>query len=153
MQAKRFFFICAIVLATALFSLGQKMSQHDINVPSEKMSQQDHAIMQLHTGKTGNLTIPEPTIIGNVTLQPGEYEVKHVNDRTGHYVEFARMTKAEARSPYYYNLTYNREIVARLNCSLEPLHAKVKQTALLASAEKGQPTGLEIRGENVKHVF
>jgi hypothetical protein len=154
--------ICAAVLGTAALSFAQKMSQHDIDVQPAQASaqttgQHDHAMMQVKTGKTGTLTLTEPTVIGDITLAPGDYEVRHISNRTGHFIEFTRfgweqvLLEGGDLGPTY-QPQFVREVVARESCDVEPLNAKVEQTELMANAAD-RKLALEIRGENVKHIF
>lgn len=108
------------------------------------------AFAQNNTGKTGELTLASYTQVGSVILPAGNYEVRHVTSPTGHFTEFVRVT--------HWNLgfegtpTYTeREVVARVNCHMQALNAKVDKTMI--EKEGSRIARLEIKGENVAHNF
>jgi hypothetical protein len=105
--------------------------------------------MQMSARKTGSLKIMAPTVIGEFSLQPGEYEVKHFDSVRGHYVESALVTRQRV-SRY---AQYKRRIVARVERELQPLKSKVRRTSLLVTAADNKVIGLQIRGENAQHAF
>lgn len=107
-------------------------------------------VIHRHFGKTGKLEIETPLKIGEVTLKPGKYLVRHVDNGEEHYVEFSQIITLqyppEAVSPY------QREVVAQANCTREPLNSVVARTELEPGAP-GAMARLEIRGEKAVHLF
>ena len=105
---------------------------------------------QNKSGKTGYLTLTAPAQVGGVVLPGGNYEVKHRFSPTGHFTEFARITEwnlGYEGSPIY----REREVVANVDCTMEPLTAKVGKTAIEQSGSR--IARLEIKGEKVAHNF
>ena len=108
------------------------------------------AVAQDQAGKTGELKLASPAQVGSVVLPAGNYEVRHVTTPSGHFTEFTRVT--EWNLGYEGTPTYTeREVVARVNCNMETLNAKVRKTAI--EKEGSRIARLEIKGENVAHNF
>lgn len=108
------------------------------------------AVAQHRIGKTVHITLKTASQVGTVTLPPGEYEVTHRSSPTGHYMEFARETTTNLGyegSPTY----YERQVVARVDCTMEPLSGKVNKTVI--EKEGVRIAGIEIKGEDVSHNF
>ncbi|MBZ5569112.1 MAG: hypothetical protein LAN64_14835 [Acidobacteriia bacterium] len=103
-----------------------------------------------HAGKTGNVKLRAAIRLGGSVLQPGVYEVRHMDTSTGHYVEFSRIVEndsvPEGMSPY------QEQVVARVNCTREPLNTVVARTELLPQSASTMAQ-LEIRGEKAVHLF
>ncbi len=112
--------------------------------------QRDLLAVHEHAGKSGTLKIAADTNVGGVVLKPGEYEVRHVDTGDKHFVEFAQTVEND------YVLegqtVYSQEVVARVNCTREPLESTVARTELLPKTA-GTTARLEIRGEKVVHEF
>lgn len=105
---------------------------------------------QQQVGKTAHLTLKAPAQAGNVTLPAGDYEVTHRSSPTGHYMEFARVTETNLGyegSPTY----YEREVVANVDCNMQPLSSKVSKSAI--EKDGSRIARLEIKGEKVTHNF
>lgn len=101
-------------------------------------------------GKTGHLTLTAATQVGNVVLPAGNYEVRHVASPTGHLMEFVRVT--ESNLGYEGSPTFiDREVVAKVNCNMQPLNAKAGKTVI--EKEGSRLARLEIKGENIAHNF
>lgn len=132
--------IAAIVIGIA----GLAHAQEDYYGASGKPAMHEHA------GKTGKLKLRAAVKLGDVVLQPGDYEVRHINSAKGHFVEFAQVVENDY-VPEGLSV-YERQVVARVNCTLEPLNAVVAQTELLPKTD-GTMARLEIRGEKVMHMF
>jgi hypothetical protein len=108
------------------------------------------ALAQNNTGKTGELTLAAAAQVGSVVLPAGNYEVRHVTSPTGHFTEFVRVT--EWNLGYEGTPTYTeREVVAKVNCNMQALNAKVGKTAI--EKDGSRIARLEIKGENVAHNF
>ncbi len=106
--------------------------------------------VQRHAGQPGNLDITTATNLNGVTLKPGEYTVRHVDNGKEHFVEFSIMAEndfaPEGMTPY------QPKVVARVNCTRKPLNAVSQRTELLPKTA-GTTARLEIRGEKVMHLF
>lgn len=104
-----------------------------------------------HKAKKGSFNTVVATEVGAVTLEPGSYEVKEVNSKSGPFLRFLRVTEnyqATEGLP-----VYDWEVVAEVRCTVEPLASKTTQTEFLFASSTGKATGLEIRGSNVKYLF
>ena len=105
-------------------------------------------------GKTGHITLAQETMVGNAALPAGEYEVRQRTSSSGHYIEFTRVVVDytvgdTGLSPYEY------DVVAKVPCKVEVLNSTADKTAAeIATSPNGDRlASLEIRGENVLHVF
>jgi hypothetical protein len=108
------------------------------------------AFAQNNTGKTGELTLASSAQVGSVVLPAGNYEVRHVTSPAGHFTEFIRVTQWNLG--YEGTPTYTeRELVAKVNCNMQDLNAKVHKTVI--EKEGSRIARLEIKGENVAHNF
>jgi hypothetical protein len=108
------------------------------------------AFAQNNTGKTGELTLARSAQVGSVVLPAGNYEVRHVTTPTGHFTEFVRVTQWNLGfegTPTY----TDREVVARVNCTMQALNAKVGKTVI--EKEGSRIARLEIKNESVAHNF
>lgn len=103
-----------------------------------------------HAGKSDTLKIAETANLGGVALQPGKYDVRHIDSGKEHFVEFAQTVENDY-APEGVSV-YEQQIVATVPSRDVPLNSSVRRTELL-SGSNGRITGLKIRGENVEHVF
>lgn len=105
---------------------------------------------QQQHGKTAHLTLKAPAQVGTFTLPAGHYQITHHNSPTGHYMEFARVTEENLDyegSPTY----YEREVVANVYCTMQPLSSKVRKSTI--EKDGSRIARLEIKGEKVAHKF
>jgi hypothetical protein len=106
----------------------------------------------LKIGKTGHFTLKQEAQVGNTLLAPGYYEVHQRHTSTGHYMEFTLVTDNYYAGDVY--PAYDREVVAKVPCNVEPVGALVARTSeQFSGSPVAQLKSLEIRGENVEHVF
>lgn len=113
----------------------------------------------LKTGKKGEITLTQPTKVGDVTLQPGTYVVQHRVSGNDHFVRFMEMKKLQAlnmtpESMGWY--TYAQEDNAgEVKCRVESAGATVDATTVTEASDNGNPriTQVAIKGENVLHVL
>ncbi len=101
-------------------------------------------------GTTGKLGIAAPTKLGEATLKAGEYFVRHVDTAEDHFVEFSQVVENDY-APEGQSV-YERKVIARVNCTLEPLNAVVARTELQPKTG-GTTARLEIRSEKAEHLF
>jgi hypothetical protein len=101
--------------------------------------------------KKGMLNITVATEVGNVTLEPGEYEVKQVNHAAGPVVRFTRYTY----NPYAQEglPVHQWDVVAEVRVTMQSLDTKAVRTQLLAGSNSDKPIGLEIRGNSFDYLF
>jgi len=114
-------------------------------------SQTDH----LRVGKTGELKLAEKTTVGNSVLPAGDYEIRYRHSTTGDYMEFSQVSGIITAGGRAGGSGYEYRVVATVPCRVEALTAKVRQTSatILRSPAGTQLSALEIRGENVEHMF
>jgi hypothetical protein len=101
--------------------------------------------------KKGTLNIAATTTVGELTLQPGEYEVKQVNSASGPVVRFTRYIY----DPYAQEglSAHQRETVGEAKVTMELLASKAKRTKLLGTSNGDKAIGLEIRGNSTDYLF
>jgi hypothetical protein len=104
-----------------------------------------------HKGKQGSLKITDPTEVGGVMLQPGDYEVREVNSPGGPVVEFVHLFRNELASELVQ--ADEEEVVARVKYTEQALSSPPKQTQLLVAPNTTNAVALEIRGNTVDHLF
>lgn len=110
---------------------------------AQEMSHQQMQMgQQLKVGKSGEMTLSQPTKIGEVLLPPGSYRFVHRVEGGDHFVKFTQTSRA------------GRDF-GEIKCQIEPLPAKVKQTSIATIDDGGtrRITRIEVAGENVAHVF
>lgn len=113
----------------------------------------------LKSGKEGEITLTQPTKVGDVTLQPGTYVVQHRVSDKQHFVRFMQLEKLRelnltpAATGWY---TYTKENNAgEIKCRVEPAAATAQETTVTMAMEDGTPriTQVVIKGENDTHIF
>jgi hypothetical protein len=107
----------------------------------------------IKVGKTGDIVFSEKTIVGDVTLVPGHYYMKHEVIGSDHFVNFVQQKHVNQ-----HDLTSHMMGAAHpgmTKCALEPLSKKAQQTAVTIDTAGGAQriTRIEIAGENVAHLF
>jgi hypothetical protein len=99
----------------------------------------------------GILRIAAVTTVGDLTLEPGEYEVKQVNSAAGTLVRFTRYTY----DPYAPEgvSSHQWETVGQAKVTTRALAAKATQTKLLLASQGDKALGLEISGKSAEYWF
>lgn len=107
----------------------------------------------IKVGKKGEMKFDQETQVGDLTLKPGHYQVQHRVDGSDHMIHFTELKGGH--NPYYPSGPTGTAHPGEVKCRLEPMNAKASQTAVTMSTEGGarRITRIEIRGENVAHVF
>ena len=120
---------------------------------------------QVRVGKEDDITLSSVTKVGTLTLWPGYYILRHKTSHEKHamhFVSFIPYGGIRGHGRTYYPAGYSlpssrmgRFQVGEVECKLEPLNAKVKRTQVVFAEEHGAKriTRIEIRGENVAHLF
>ena len=111
----------------------------------------------LKVGKEDDITLTSVTKVGSLTLQPGHYilqhRVKH-GEHAVHFVKFIPYGGGEPGKgrPYY---PFSATEVGEQQCKLEPLTTPATQTNVFFVDDDGTQriTRIEIKGENVAHLF
>jgi hypothetical protein len=149
--------LCGLLLAAPL----ARAAQHQHMPPPDSQSgmqaaapdKAEKAAKTIKVGKTGDVTFELETLVGDLRLKPGRYQIQHRTDGPDHFVHFTEVPK---------NLHYSKwgrtTVVAHLGevkCRLEMLDHKVSATTVYAREEGAatRVTKVLIRGENVAHVF
>jgi len=118
-----------------------------------------HHDKTMKTGKKGEITLTQPTKLGDITLQPGTYVVQHRVSGDDHFVRLTELKKLQELMPggegagWY---TYTQENNAgEVKCKVEPAGATIQATTVTVANVGGSPriTKLAIKGENVLHVL
>ena len=105
----------------------------------------------IKVGKKGDITLSQETRVGDLTLKPGHYEIQHRVVGKDHMIHF---TELKGGNPYSPNPTGTAH-PGEIKCRLEPMATKASETAVYTEEEGGMRriTKIEIKGENVAHVF
>lgn len=107
----------------------------------------------IKVGKTGDIVFSDTTMVGDVTLAPGHYYLKHELVGSDHFVNFVQQKHVNQ-----HDLTSKMMGAAHpgmTKCAIEPLSKKAQQTAVTIDTVDGvrRITRIEIAGENVAHTF
>ena len=113
----------------------------------------------LKTGKKGEITLKEPTKVGDTTLAPNTYVVQHRVSGNDHFVRFIELKKLQelnvsSESSGWYTYTQENN-VGEIKCRVEPAGSTIQATSVTIATEAGTShvTQVAIKGEDVLHVF
>jgi VCBS repeat-containing protein len=113
----------------------------------------------LKTGKEGEITLTQPTKVGDVTLQPDTYVVQHRVSGNQHYVRFMQVKKLhdlhltpETMGWYTYTAKDN---AGEIRCRVEAVGKPFQETMVDVATLDGAPhiTRVAIKGEDDWHIF
>lgn len=107
-------------------------------------------------GKKGDTHFSEPTAVGDVVLKPGHYQFQHRVANGEHYIDFTELKHVGQRQEHYAGMGVIGAVhPGGAKCKLEPLSEKSNETKVYVDTSSGQRriVRIEIRGENVAHVF
>jgi hypothetical protein len=110
----------------------------------------------LKVGKKGEITLTEPTKVGDIVLQPDTYVVQHRVSSGNHFVRFVELKQVEYTQTTEIPYTYTEQDKAgEMKCRVEPATAPIKETEVYTTSEGGtlRITKVAIKGEDVVHVF
>jgi hypothetical protein len=150
------FFILQLSAAAFALAPGREDS------PSASMLQTEK---RLKVGKQDDITLTSVTKLGGFTLYPGHYVLRHKTSdgrHAMHFVSFVPYGGKQGHGRTYYPAGYSlpsspmgRSQAAELECKVEPLGARVTRTQVFFVDENGEKriTRIEIKGENVAHLF
>lgn len=104
-------------------------------------------------GKKGEIMFDQDTQFGGLTLKAGHYQIQHRVEGSDHMIHFTEFKGMH--TPSHPNTPSDTANAGETKCRLEPLNAKASRTAVFIDTEGGarRVTKIEIRGENVAHVF
>ena len=115
--------------------------------------EKEHA---LKVGKKGEITLTQPTKIGDILLQPDTYVVQHRMSGNDHFVRFVELKQVEAHPTTELNYTYTEQDKAgEIKCQVEHATSPSKETTVYTVTEGGvtRITKVAIKGEDVLHVI
>jgi hypothetical protein len=120
---------------------------------SAAAQQKEHAYK---VGKKGDISLAQPTKVGDKTLEPGTYLVQHRVSHGDHFVRLIELKQVGAQSTDagYYTYT-ERDKVGEVKCRLEPAAGPIKETTVYTVTDGGvqRVTKIAIKGEDVLHVL
>ena len=106
----------------------------------------------IKAGKKADIQLSQETKVGDVILKPGHYQIQHRVSGSDHFVQFVQYKGHKT-----INASGPADIVdaGEIKCSVEPLGKKANETAVTVNTAGGERriTRVEIRGDNVAHVF
>lgn len=94
--------------------------------------------------------------LGDITLPAGTYVVQHRVAGDDHFVKFVGAKQMHhAGSSMTMPMQVGPTTTKEIKCAVESLNQKAKQTAVTIDTGDGQAkvTRIQVRGENVAHVF
>lgn len=106
-------------------------------------------------GKKGEITLAQPTKVGDNVLKPGTYVVQHRTAGGDHFVRFVEW-KAVERMDAETRFTYTEaDKAGEVKCRVEHAPGPINETTVYTAPDAaGQRiTKVAIKGEDVVHVF
>lgn len=135
-RTRLFTALFCIVLASAAFA-------HAAAVHSERSP-------KVEKTKKGTLKITVVTDVGDLRLEPGEYEVKQVMSRAGTVVRFTRYTY----DPYVEDgVSPHQWETLEAKVTIEAVASNAKDTRLLVAWKGDKAIGLQIAGNSADYWF
>jgi len=101
--------------------------------------------VEVEVGEKGEVSFGVETKVGDLILKPGSYQFQHRAEKGAHYVRFTELGKKG----------FSGDVAGEVKCALEPLSEESSRTAVFSILEAGinRVTRIEVKGENVVHVF
>lgn len=133
----RWFVLALAIVVSGLLLVGVAYAT------AQENSHQDMQMgQQLKVGKKGEVSISQPTKVGELLLPPGSYRFVHRTAGEDHFVRFTQTTST-------------KRDFGEVKCQLKPLAKKASRTAITTTDEGGvrRLIRIEVDGENVAHVF
>lgn len=137
----------AVVLAASMAAAqhqhgGMGGHQMPAAVPEDALAK---AEKKLKVGKKGDVKFDAETLIGELRLKPGRYQLQHRTEGAEHFVRFTELPQSGGTGT----------LAGEVKCHVEALDRKVSATALHTRPEGSavRVTRVLIGGENVAHVF
>jgi hypothetical protein len=110
----------------------------------------------LKVGKRGEITLTQPTKVGDIILQPDTYIIQHRVSEGNHFVRFLELKQVDVQQITELPYTYTEQDKAgEIPCRVEPAAGPIKKTTVYTVTENGvtRITKVAIKGEDVVHVF
>jgi len=105
----------------------------------------------LKVGKKGEITLTQPTKVGDMVLQPDTYVVQHRTSGDNHFVRFVELKQVEYWDPNTQFTYTEADKAGEIKCRVEPAGTKAKETTVSISGDR--ITKVTIKGDDVVHVF
>lgn len=146
-KTKRVFSLgCAVGFFFSIAGATVLRAQHHQPQPAQEHQKgmQGHEQAKVEVGEKGEVSFAVETKVGDLTLRPGLYRFQHRVENGGHYVRFTELGKRGIK-----------EVAGEVKCAIEPAAEEFSRTAVFSSSEGGMNhvVRIEVRGENVVHVF
>ena len=121
--------------------------------PAAQAAAPEKAEQALKVGKKQDVEFTVETLVGDVRLKPGRYQIQHRVEGADHFVHLTEVSKGHAYTGEGSGAP--KAHPGEVKCGLEVLGEKVKQTTVYTAkdGEARRVTKILIRGENVAHVF
>lgn len=111
----------------------------------------EHHDHMLKVGKKGEITLTQPTKVGDMVLQPDTYVVQHRTSGDNHFVRFVELKQVEFSNGETKFTYAEPDNAGEIKCRVEPAGAKTKETTVSISGDR--ITKVAIKGEDVMHLF
>lgn len=163
MQVKHFVRSMIAVASGLLWTVAAgAAAQHQHTPPADsrppaQAATPEKAEQALKVGKKDDVKFSVETLVGEMRLAPGRYQLQHRVDGSDHFVHFTELTKGYGPSGQGGGAA--KAHPGEVKCQLEPLEKKASRTEIHTRKEGGKEgetervTKVLISGENVAHVF
>lgn len=117
-----------------------------LGAQQHQQHQEHHA--KVEVGNKGEVSFNVETGVGDLMLKPGSYQFQHRVENGEHFVRFTELSKSPAG-------TRPKDMAGEVKCAIEPAGEGFSRTAIFSTVEGGmnRVTRIEVKGENVVHVF
>ena len=154
---RRFSTATVLILGSLLTSSAGVAQHHQHGLPDRSPFMSSDALDEMYANaestlkleKNGDLKLNVTTLLGDIRLKPGRYQLMHRIDGSDHFVEFLEVTRDNTSAP----VTVAGAGTAK--CRLEPLKhpAKITTVTTRREGDAARVTKVLIRGEDVGHAF
>jgi hypothetical protein len=153
--AKSFASLAVLAFLIGILSLpGFASGYHGTGSQDEhKMHHPDSSAKDVVIGKKGVFHFTRVVKVGKVALQPGMYQVQHLEEGNDHVLVFKEVGM---QAGYKHGNTPVGKEVARVKCTIEPISKKVSNTKItLRTNARGERevAEVEVAGEAFKHIL
>jgi hypothetical protein len=117
-----------------------------VRAQQHQQHQEHHA--RVEVGNKGEVSFNVETEVGGMMLKPGSYQFQHRVENGEHFVRFTELSKSPVG-------TRPKDVAGEVKCAIEPADEEFSRTAIYSTVEGGtnRVTRIEVKGENVVHVF
>jgi hypothetical protein len=121
-----------------------------LSMTTVAMASENHE-HSLKVGKKGEITLTQPTKVGETVLQPDTYVVQHRTSGDNHFVRFVELKQVKHWDPQTQYTYTEADNAGEIKCRMEPAGAKAEETTVSISGDR--ITKVTIKGEDVVHEF